>query len=69
MSVVARPRSAVSPLRRRFVALSASACRPSIRWWPPIGPEEPMHCLRPAVVAADRARLCPGVSRAMSCMR
>ena len=50
MSVVARTRSAVSPLRRRFVAYPVR--RPTVDEVVAADrPEEPIHCLRPAVVA------------------
>jgi ornithine decarboxylase len=49
MSVVARPRSAVSPLRRPFVAYPVR--RPTVDEVVAADrPEEPVHCLRPAVV-------------------
>jgi ornithine decarboxylase len=54
MSVVARTRSAVSPLRRPFVAYPVR--RPTVDEVVAADrPEEPIHCLRPAVVA-DTAR-------------
>jgi ornithine decarboxylase len=50
MSVVARPRSAVSPLRRSFAAYPVR--RPTVDEVVAADlPEEPVHCLRPAVVA------------------
>jgi ornithine decarboxylase len=50
MSVVARPRSAVSPLRRPFVAYPVR--RPTVEQVVAVArPEEPVHCLRPAMVA------------------
>jgi ornithine decarboxylase len=50
MSVVARTRSAVSPLRRPFVAYPVR--RPTVDEAVAADrPEEPMHCLRPARVA------------------
>jgi ornithine decarboxylase len=54
MSVVARTRSAVSPLRRQFVAYPVR--RPTVDEVVAADrPEEPIHCLRPACVA-DTAR-------------
>jgi ornithine decarboxylase len=51
MSVVARTRSAVSPLRRPFVAYPIR--RPTVDQVVAADrPEEPIHCLRPATVAA-----------------
>jgi len=50
MSVVARPRSAVSPLRRPFVAYPVR--RPTVDEVVAVArPEEPVHCLRPTTVA------------------
>ena len=50
MSVVARPRSAVSPLRRPFVAYPVR--RPTVdEVVAATRPEEPVHCLRPTLVA------------------
>ncbi len=50
MSVVARPRSAVSPLRRPFVAYPVR--RPTVdEVVAATRPEEPVHCLRPTTVA------------------
>src|SRR3984957_3826320 len=50
MSVVARPRSAVSPLRRAFAAYPVR--RPTVDEVVAADrPEEPMHCLLPATVA------------------
>jgi ornithine decarboxylase len=50
MSVVARPRSAVSPLRRPFVAYPVR--RPTVdEVVAAARPEEPVHCLRPTTVA------------------
>ncbi len=49
MSVVARPRSAVSPLRRPFVAYPVR--RPTVDEVVAVArPEEPVHCLRPTTV-------------------
>jgi ornithine decarboxylase len=49
MSVVARPRSAVSPLRRPFVAYPVR--RPTVDEVVAVArPEEPVHCLRPITV-------------------
>src|ERR1700761_276281 len=49
MSVVARPRSAVSPLRRPFVAYPVR--RPTVDEVVATDrPEEPVHCLRPTLV-------------------
>lgn len=54
MSVVARTRSAVSPLRRPFVAYPVR--RPTVDQVVAADrPEEPVHCLRPTVIA-DTAR-------------
>ena len=51
MSVVVRTRSAVSPLRRQFAA--APVHRPTVDQVVAADrPEEPIHCLRPAAVAA-----------------
>src|ERR1700722_12812731 len=51
MSVVARPRSAVSPLRRPFVAYPVR--RPTVDEVVAADrPEDPVHCLRPAAIAA-----------------
>jgi ornithine decarboxylase len=51
MSVVARPRSAVSPLRRAFGAYPVR--RPTVDEVVAADrPEEPVHCFRPGVVAA-----------------
>src|SRR6201996_1165960 len=50
MSVVARPRSAVTPLRRPFVAYPVR--RPTVDEVVAADrPEEPIHCLRPVTVA------------------
>jgi ornithine decarboxylase len=50
MSVVARPRSAVSPLRRPFVAYPVR--RPTVDEVVAVArPEDPLHCLRPTIVA------------------
>jgi ornithine decarboxylase len=50
MSVVARPRSAVSPLRRPFVAYPVR--RPTVDEVVAVArPEDPLHCLRPTTVA------------------
>jgi ornithine decarboxylase len=52
MSVVARTRSAVSPLRRPFVAYPVR--RPTVDEVVAADrPEEPIHCLRPTAVAAS----------------
>jgi ornithine decarboxylase len=54
MSVAARTRSAVSPLRRQFVAYPVR--RPTVDEVVAADrPEEPIHCLRPAAIA-DTAR-------------
>ncbi|HBK08900.1 MAG TPA: decarboxylase [Acetobacteraceae bacterium] len=62
MSVVARTRSAVSPLRRQFVAHPVR--RPTVDEVVTADrPEEPIHCLRPATVAGiahDFVRDFPG---------
>jgi ornithine decarboxylase len=51
MSVVARTRAAVSPLRRQFVTYPVR--RPTVdEVVATTRPEEPIHCLRPAAVAA-----------------
>jgi len=51
MSVVARTRSAVSPLRRSFVAYPVR--RPTVDQVVAADrPEEPIHCLRPATITA-----------------
>jgi ornithine decarboxylase len=57
MSVVIRTRQAVSPLRRPFSRpTSASVRRPTVDEVVAAGrPEEPVHCLRPAAVAATAA--------------
>ena len=68
MSVVARPRSAVSPLRRDIVAYPVR--RPTVdEVVAATRPEEPIHCLRPAAVAENRARVRAGDFRATCCMR
>jgi ornithine decarboxylase len=62
MSVVSRIRSAVSPLRRQFSANPAS--RPTVDEVVAADrPEEPIHCLRPAIVkqtAHDFVQAFPG---------
>jgi ornithine decarboxylase len=62
MSVVARTRSAVSPLRRPFVAYPVR--RPTVDQVVAADrPEEPVHCLRPTVVteiARDFVQAFPG---------
>ncbi|HEY0182028.1 MAG TPA: type III PLP-dependent enzyme [Rhodopila sp.] len=61
-AAVARPRSAVSPLRRQFVAYPVR--RPSVdEVVATERPEDPIHCLRPATVAqtaADFVQAFPG---------
>ena len=55
MSVVARSRSAVAPLRRPFVAYPVR--RPTVDAVVAADrPEEPVHCFRPALVAATARR-------------
>ncbi len=55
----ARTRSAVSPLRRQFVAFPVR--RPTVDQVVAADrPEEPVHCLRPAVVAATAHRFLQG---------
>ncbi len=58
-----RTRSAVSPLRRRFD--EAAPVLPSVDALVAVErPEEPLHCLRPATIAAAARRLRRGASRA-----
>ena len=61
-----RARAAVAPLRRD---LDAATALPTVDALVAVArPEEPMHCLRPAAIAAAAARLRRRASRARRSM-